>query len=390
MSNVSPQGYMYGSAPNPTVPFWETGDNITEVTASAEVDSTTGTPSVDLEVSQVGGHANINFSFSGLKGAKGDKGDTGATGATGATGPQGPQGIQGIQGETGATGPQGPQGIQGETGATGATGPQGPAGQNGTDGVTPVISATATVDGTSSQNPTCTVTKTGTDAAPSFQFSFSGIKGADGQGGGGSVTIPDLEFIHFTSSYPLKTCLFQEVTHGQKELYTFNIDAANLTFEASTFTSDIFDGTITDGIQVGYDTASSRPLYLDSSTFADGGVSGHGGSVSFTLLADLLDDIEGTLDHWTLDMRSVMDRLGSNMLRLYDSTGTYRYNLRPLSQEDFVGENSDGTLRFKRNRMELAVTVDDEGDPTGFAPVAISIKADFTVKASGYVNVFEV
>ena len=102
---------------------------------------------------------------------KGPKGDTGATGA------------QGPQGETGATGAQGPQGIQGEqgpqgeTGATGATGPQGPA------GITPVISATATADATSSANPTVTVTKSGTDAAPAFSFSFSGLKGAQGEQG---------------------------------------------------------------------------------------------------------------------------------------------------------------------------------------------------------------
>lgn len=182
MSNISPQGYVYGNNPNPTIPFWETGEDITEVTASAEVDSTSGTPSVDLTVTQLNGNANLNFSFSGLKGAKGDKGDKGDTGAKGDKGDTGATGPKGEPGATGATGPQGPKGDTGETG------PQGPAGQNGTNGVTPVISATATVDGTSSQNPTCTVTKTGTDAAPSFEFAFSGIKGADGQGGGGSVT----------------------------------------------------------------------------------------------------------------------------------------------------------------------------------------------------------
>ena len=110
-------------------------------------------------------------SWSNIGALKGPKGDTGATGA------------QGPQGETGATGAQGPQGIQGEqgpqgeTGATGATGPQGPA------GITPVISATATADATSSANPTVTVTKSGTDAAPAFSFSFSGLKGAQGEQG---------------------------------------------------------------------------------------------------------------------------------------------------------------------------------------------------------------
>lgn len=67
----------------------------------------------------------------------------------------------------------------------GQTGPQGPAGTDGTDGtdgVTPSISASATV-GTGTGNPSCTVTKTGTDAAPSFEFSFDGIKGATGPQG---------------------------------------------------------------------------------------------------------------------------------------------------------------------------------------------------------------
>lgn len=43
----------------------------------------------------------------------------------GAQGPQGAQGIQGPQGDTGATGAQGPKGDKGDTGATGATGADG-------------------------------------------------------------------------------------------------------------------------------------------------------------------------------------------------------------------------------------------------------------------------
>lgn len=64
-------------------------------------------------------------------------------------------------------------------------------GTDGSPGVTPVISATATADDTSSLTPTVNVTKTGTDAAPSFNFTFSGLKGAKGDTGSQGPQGPD-------------------------------------------------------------------------------------------------------------------------------------------------------------------------------------------------------
>lgn len=126
---ISPQGYNYGEDPKSDNPFWTDDEVKEEITATASVDNSTGTPSVDVTKNGY----NFDFSFHNLKGEKGDKGDTGATGpqgergetgATGATGPRGemgPQGPQGLQGPQGETGPQGPQGLQGPQGPAGST-----------------------------------------------------------------------------------------------------------------------------------------------------------------------------------------------------------------------------------------------------------------------------
>lgn len=65
-----------------------------------------------------------------------------------------------------------PQGIQGQTGAT------------------PNIAMTATADAVSSDNPSVTVTKSGTAENPSFALTFSGLKGATGETGQPGQTGP--------------------------------------------------------------------------------------------------------------------------------------------------------------------------------------------------------
>lgn len=70
-------------------------------TISAEVDNTTGNPSVEVQTSGPNTGKNITFTF---KGIKGETGETGPQGPEGPAGPQGPQGEQGPKGEKGDTG----------------------------------------------------------------------------------------------------------------------------------------------------------------------------------------------------------------------------------------------------------------------------------------------
>ena len=180
-----------------------------EVTASA----TTLPPNSQATVVVTDTPTSTNLAFGIPKGDKGDKGDTGATGptgpkgdkgATGATGPQGlpgPQGPrgeignpgpQGDKGDKGETGPQGPRGPQGEVGPQGPkgdkgdkgdTGPQGPKGEQGEPGrpIVPVIAVTAE---TLPEGSSATVTTSGPNATPTFNFGIPrGDKGEKGDTG---------------------------------------------------------------------------------------------------------------------------------------------------------------------------------------------------------------
>ena len=86
--------------------------------------------------------------------------------------------------------------ITDQNGTTTASITDGTDGTNGTDGVTPVISATASVDNTTG-TPAVTVTKSGTDASPSFAFAFEHLKGQQGEPG----TIEDLTAVPKFNAY---------------------------------------------------------------------------------------------------------------------------------------------------------------------------------------------
>lgn len=115
-----------------------TPEDQADLTATASVSNTSGTPAVTVAKTKTGvSKYNFDFAFSGLKGEQGEQGPQGETGETGAQGPKGDkgdtgetgaQGPKGDKGDTGAQGPQGEQGAQGIQGEQGPQGIQGPAG----------------------------------------------------------------------------------------------------------------------------------------------------------------------------------------------------------------------------------------------------------------------
>lgn len=175
-------------------------DGITPViSASASASNTTGVPAVTVTKTGTDAAPNFDFVFENLKGERG------VAGPTGETGPQGPSGNDGVTPNITATGSvtnttgvpsvtitktgtdlapnfdfafeniKGEQGVQGEAGRNGS---------DGSDGVTPIISATASVDDAVGI-PNVVITRSGTDAAPNYDFAFHNLKGTQGNPGQG-------------------------------------------------------------------------------------------------------------------------------------------------------------------------------------------------------------
>lgn len=137
MSRISPQGYIYGKEPFSDNPFWSDDPLVQyDLTATASVDDTSGDPSVEVTRTETEDPkaVNFDFAFTGLKGQDGQDGQDGTTPEVTATAQ-----VDALSGtpsvQVTRTGPDANpnfdflfSGLKGEQGPQGDPGPTGPAG----------------------------------------------------------------------------------------------------------------------------------------------------------------------------------------------------------------------------------------------------------------------
>ena len=226
-----------GSQPTATIvnvgtaahPRWElhvglvTGDTgaTPDITVTATVDDTTGTPAVEVTEGGTPEDPTFNLAFSGLKGETGERGTKGDKGTSivrySGSLPADTKSITDWDRILPGTTDKVYLGdmvldLNGNMFAVwqGVTRPnpipvyfansiKGAPGQDGTDGVTPDITMTATVDDTTG-TPSVKVTEGGTPAAPTFNLAFSGLKG-ESAAGGAKVYRHFISYVLYRSSY---------------------------------------------------------------------------------------------------------------------------------------------------------------------------------------------